>query len=264
MTTDAVHPPASALLARVVCGVDRTPASLQAAALAARLTPADGALRLVHVADLAAALDAPWPPDAAALEHESGAVETLEPARRIAEIFHPVSVEILFGHPASRLLTELRDARATLAVVGAHRSSRALGIMLGSVATRVVHGAPCSVLVVRNGGDPARWPHRIVVGHDGSQQAAAALAGAELIAANTGASVEILVATGGKHAHGETVPARAAVSTDGRQPVDALIAASRDASLVVVGSRGLHGTAALGSVSERVAHGAACPVLVVR
>ena len=34
--------------------------------------------------------------------------------------------------------------------------------------------------------------------------------------------------------------------------------------LVVVGSRGLHGLAALGSVSERVAHSAACSTLVVR
>ena len=38
----------------------------------------------------------------------------------------------------------------------------------------------------------------------------------------------------------------------------------RDADLLVVGSRGLHGVRALGSVSERVAHRAPCSVLVVR
>ena len=48
------------------------------------------------------------------------------------------------------------------------------------------------------------------------------------------------------------------------RPVDALVAAAADADLLVVGSRGLHGLRALGSVSERVAHRAGCSVLVVR
>jgi nucleotide-binding universal stress UspA family protein len=46
--------------------------------------------------------------------------------------------------------------------------------------------------------------------------------------------------------------------------VDVLAAASESADLVVVGSRGLHGLKALGSVSERVAHQARSSVLVVR
>jgi nucleotide-binding universal stress UspA family protein len=45
---------------------------------------------------------------------------------------------------------------------------------------------------------------------------------------------------------------------------DALVAASADADLVVLGSRGLHGIKSLGSVSERVAHQAASSVLIVR
>ncbi len=47
-------------------------------------------------------------------------------------------------------------------------------------------------------------------------------------------------------------------------PVRVLVRASMDADIVVVGSRGLHGLKSLGSVSERVAHQAACSVLVVR
>jgi nucleotide-binding universal stress UspA family protein len=50
----------------------------------------------------------------------------------------------------------------------------------------------------------------------------------------------------------------------GNHPVDLLVAAAEDADLIVVGSRGLHGIASLGSVSERVAHHARCSVLVVR
>ena len=47
-------------------------------------------------------------------------------------------------------------------------------------------------------------------------------------------------------------------------PVGALVDASREADLVVVGSRGLRAFEALGSVSERVPHQADCSVLVVR
>jgi nucleotide-binding universal stress UspA family protein len=53
------------------------------------------------------------------------------------------------------------------------------------------------------------------------------------------------------------------VDTD---PEQALLAAAKDAELVVVGSRG-HGdlsSALLGSVSSHVVHHAACPVVVVK
>jgi nucleotide-binding universal stress UspA family protein len=46
--------------------------------------------------------------------------------------------------------------------------------------------------------------------------------------------------------------------------VEVLAAASKSADLIVVGSRGLHGLKALGSVSERIAHEAHSSVLAVR
>ena len=70
-------------------------------------------------------------------------------------------------------------------------------------------------------------------------------------------------------ATGDTVDVDALARTgsielDERTAEDALVAASLKADLLVLGSRGLKGLGALGSVSERVGHHAACSVLVVR
>ena len=63
---------------------------------------------------------------------------------------------------------------------------------------------------------------------------------------------------------GEAVPGISLVAEKG-DPAEALIRASRDADLQVVGSRGSGGFARLplGSVSTKVVHHAACPVVVI-
>jgi nucleotide-binding universal stress UspA family protein len=63
---------------------------------------------------------------------------------------------------------------------------------------------------------------------------------------------------------GETVP-EATVSVITGEAADELIKASRDADMLVVGSRGSGGFTRLmlGSVSSQVTHHAACPVVVV-
>ena len=54
------------------------------------------------------------------------------------------------------------------------------------------------------------------------------------------------------------------VERDERTPVVALRDASNAADLLVVGSRGLRGLKAIGSVSEQLGHESACSILVVR
>src|SRR5215472_13419248 len=62
----------------------------------------------------------------------------------------------------------------------------------------------------------------------------------------------------------ETAP-QVTVNVVTGDPAHELISASHDADLVVVGSRGSGGLAwLLGSVSSKVAHHAACPVVIIR
>jgi nucleotide-binding universal stress UspA family protein len=53
------------------------------------------------------------------------------------------------GDPASVLVEEARNWEADLIVVGTRGLGPGERIMLGSVSTKVVHHAPCDVLVVR-------------------------------------------------------------------------------------------------------------------
>ena len=64
---------------------------------------------------------------------------------------------------------------------------------------------------------------------------------------------------------GETAP-QTTVNVVTGDPAEELVKASRDADMIVVGSRGSGGFAPLlmGSVSSKVAHHAACPVVVIR
>lgn len=154
--------------------------------------------------------------------------------------------------------------RATLVALGSHDTSRSVGILLGTTATTLLHEAPCSVLLARAPADLSAFPSSIVVGVDGSSAALLAFDAARVLGERLGVPVRVLVASGGKPVHFEGLRPLPGLEWDDRKPLDALVDASASADLVVVGSRGLHGLTALGSVSERVAHRAACSVLVVR
>jgi nucleotide-binding universal stress UspA family protein len=62
-----------------------------------------------------------------------------------------VRCEVLFGHPAEQLLHYARGKEVALIVMGSLGVSGIREFLLGSVASRVVAAAPCSVLVVRPG-----------------------------------------------------------------------------------------------------------------
>lgn len=248
--TDIPDSTETAVFERVVCGVDVGRAGQIAARQAAQVVAADGSLLLVTVtvgepvtvvspAGLGYAV-ARTKIDAATRQRDCDAL-TL--AREDAlPCFAGTRMLRVEGEALASLLETIERERATLAVVGSHEHERLPGVVLGSVGTHLLHKAPCSVLVARRGWRDGK-PRRVIAGIDGSARATAALHAARHLADRFGSPLEQL-----------TDP----------HPVGALVEAAGPEDLIVVGSRGLHGPRALGSVSERVAHRAPCSVLVVR
>lgn len=233
--------PAS-LFERVLAGADGSEAGLEATRQAARLAVPTGSLEVFTAVYLAEASLTGFSAPRVAEELEQAAAEA---NRRALELAGPAATGRVVNGPALRsILHELEEARAGLVVVGTHGHRRASEIVLGGVAGELLHVAPCSVLVARPPADPARFPQAVVVGSDRSGCAGLAVGVAEHLAQRFDAGLRVLTAED--------------------HPVAALVEASREADLLVVGSRGLRGLKALGSVSERIAHQAACSVLVVR
>jgi nucleotide-binding universal stress UspA family protein len=250
---------------RVICGVDPSEQSLEAVRQAARLVAGNGRLLLLGVVEMELAAQAGWAAGTVAEQLQTETAEAVERAH--AEITHLrlADTRVVEGSATARFEEEIAREKATLVAIGTHGHRRSAGFLLGSLTTMLLHDAPCAVLVARPVPDPAVFPAAIVAGVDGSPQGETAAVVAGVLGERFGASVSLVTASGAKNLDLDAVRAAhpGVAVLDGR-PVDALVAASEGADLVLVGSRGLHGVKALGSVSERVAHQARCSVLVVR
>jgi len=201
-------------------------------------------------------------------------------------------VRRLRGRPVPVLLEHA--SAASLVVVGSRGHGRVGEMLLGSVSQHLAGHAPCPVTVARVADRPRA--ERIVVGVDGSGAAVRALDFACRRAEATGEKVvavrgwrvgdvrvdqrgnipaslsaglldrerELSTWTGSARAAHPGVAIQEEVLTvaSGR----ALVDASADASLVVVGSRGRNAFTGmlLGSTSHEVLHRAHCSVVVVR
>lgn len=228
---------------RVLVGIDESPESLEAARQAAIF--ATGPVALFAAYSPTHALAGAGMAPVAVHYDESPFRENAEHAleRAVAELHAvPASTRVAKGRAWEELLHEIVRRDYSLVAVGSHGAGRARGILIGSTATELIHKAPCSVLIARK--PLQEFPSSIVVGVDDSVQGqrAGAVAG--------------------------ELAARLAGVLDRREnlqrPVESLVEAAMEADLLVVGSRGLSGVKALGSVSERVAHEAKCSVLIVR
>jgi nucleotide-binding universal stress UspA family protein len=251
---------------RVLVGIDGSPEALEAARQAAVL--AEGPVTLLAVYDIAPAIvggTGPYVPTYYDDDYQRETAENaLARARNELEGIISPTGKIIRGCSWDALLKEIERDQDTLVVLGSHGAGRARGYFVGSTATELIHKSPCSVLVARDAGRP--FPTRIVVGIDGSPESAVAYATARDLAERFDAELWPVVAHGGKGVDKRMV----AMVVDHHhedspdEAVDALVAASAEADLLIVGSRGLHGFKSFGSVSERVAHQAACSVLIAR
>ena len=118
----------------------------------------------------------------------------------------------------------------------------------------LLHEAPASVLLARAPFDPAAFPSRVVVGLDGSEASLYALSVAARLCEDPASSLTVVIArldVGIELDELERRPAPHPVRVDRHRPVEALVDAASRADLLVVGSRGVGGVRALGSVSER-------------
>lgn len=223
----------------------------------------------------------------------------VERAKKIAE---SVAVQG-FTRPnqAAGALIDL-SREATLVVVGTRGRGAVAGAAFGSVAFAVSAYAHCPVVVVRGDGELLSGPkHPVVVGVDGSSGSDAAVRYASSVAAATGATLSVITACGSSEVwvaaevYGQKDPVGSGFETiaeaAARQvtqaaariarelhpdlvvtekavpgpPVQVLAAATQEAGLLVLGSRGRGGFTGLllGSVGHGSIHVAACPVVIV-
>jgi len=265
-------PDAAPPFASILCGIDGSRTAYEAARQAAILAGAHGRLTLMAVT---------WQTgvglaETADLGH-GWATAAIEEATRIAKQAgaRPETVFVERRRAADALLAAAPDH--DLIALGGHGYSRAGGIFLGSTTSAAVHRATSPVLVARRRAT-VEFPTEIIVASDGTPSSRRAVQLAGQIARSHGARVSLVHAEDhddGARRHAQAEEITELIEVTGVEPsvieqpqhtVDAIVtvAERENAALIVIGSRGRHGVAALASISERVAHRATCSVLVAR
>ncbi|TCC30813.1 universal stress protein [Kribbella speibonae] len=285
----------------IVVGYDGTPASDAAARWAAGAAQRLGrGMRMVQVIPWPALRGSGSAAVALGADALGRAAERLlDKACRDIRRRHPeveIDAEVLIGDPVPVLLREA--AGGSLLVLGSRGLGELREVAVGSVMAHIATHATSPVIVV-----PADWrpqpdrPRQVVVGVDGSVESWNAIAFGFEFAEQTGAAVTAVLAWHDPTSTGpgdmlfpvhdldvlaedsavvlsEAVAGQAVDHPDVKvteklvhgTPAKALEEASREADLLVVGSRGrgrIRGFL-LGSVSRAVLHHATCPVAVVR
>ncbi|MGO9754734.1 MAG: universal stress protein [Solirubrobacteraceae bacterium] len=250
---------------RVVCGVDGTAASLNAAHQVAALMPVSAQLVLCVVVERA-------PAQARGMSKQglvSEAEKALAKVRSEIASVHDAGVHLREGAPVRVLLHECSAERATLLAVGSQGGSSA-GSAAISVLAAVLKSASCSVLIVHET-DRAAVPGDggIVVGFDGTEGSRSALSAGCELSERLSRPLRGVFATGDgdrldPNACDQRLASKVTLGEDSRTALEALLDASDHASLLILGSRHHRRAALLSPVSQSVAERARCPVLVVR
>jgi nucleotide-binding universal stress UspA family protein len=288
----------------VLCAVDGSKHSRWALDSLRRLSLVTGSpVLLVHVVDIARfspskamGAEARSAMAGALASAEQTGWQLLERMKKRVETANGAgAVKLVRGHPAEALARIAARHKTDLILIGSRGATDIRRFLLGSVSRRVVAHASCPVLVVKKSVPALR---RIVVGVDGSRQGQAAIdfllrmpvlkaARTTVVSVVPPLPIEsslhppsllnsVLVPLE-KQARDVAVQAAARLRRAGFEATSLVthgnpsheivrLAEAERANLVVVGSRGLTGTARflMGSVSDGVVKYAPCPVLVVR
>jgi nucleotide-binding universal stress UspA family protein len=239
----------------ILVGWDGKPSSHDALALAQALAAIEGAELILCAALELDPLATPGPAYERAIKE---AEERLSGEARSQLGGTPFRIRTVGGVSAPRALHEVaEDERADVIVLGSTHRGGLGRVLPGSVGERLLHGAPCAVLIAPSGfaGREGFAIRVIGVGYDGKTEAGHARTVAAALAEELGASLETITVPG----DGGSEPA------DPGEAAGALVERSRDLDLLVVGSRGYGPVrhALLGSVTMELLKRAACPVLVV-
>ncbi|MDQ3365220.1 MAG: universal stress protein [Myxococcota bacterium] len=284
---------------KILCPTDFSPASERAVGIAARLAKdADAELVLFHAWYVPAASHAGSASGPSVVDDVKGdADRALTAAARDATRAgaRHVTTRLANGVPWSLIVHALEEDGFDLCVMGTVGQTSLSRVLLGSVAGKLIRHAPCSVLVVHPQSSLAPFAH-VLCPTDFSASARHALervtslvpAGGRITLLHV---IELPLATSGEVtmpdlAHvldresAEALEAWAALlasttalavttrSRIGYPGAQTLAALETDPSidLVVMGSHGRSGItrALMGSVAEKVARHATCPVLVAR
>ena len=248
---------------RVVVGVDGTDFGFEALHQALALRPNGASVLAVTALDTAVAGYAGFQMDHFIAQFEEEAGRARAKAVEIMSDRPNCTTKVVRGDAKRVLRHTCEEYDATLLALGGRSSSRFLGMLTGETAGTLLHEATRSILIARPQWGESWHPNRIVVGLDGSEPSLAALAVADDLAERLGSALQVVTATGGKAVEREGAWAERVTEWDPGHPFTALRDRSAQVDLVILGSRGLHGVRALGSVSERVAHRAHCSALIV-
>ena len=222
---------------------------------------------------------------------------TLDRMKEGLEGVENVATSAIADLSPARALQELaeRDSAAMLVLGSTHRG--AFGrVVAGTTAERLLHGAPCPVAVVPVGfRTHADTPIKtIAVGHDGSEEADAALSAAVMTSQALGAALRVVHVSSTSDGTPGLVSEQDSVTPPGRfqrfareslekavagtpedveaepvfitgDPVTELVDQSKRVDLLFLGSRGYgpHLAVLAGSVSGALVRKAECPVVVV-
>src|SRR5262245_31151515 len=174
---------------KIIAATDFSPAAFDAAHAGAQLARRLGdSLLVVHALEppliqypeLGPAADLMV--DAVRRDREA---QLAELARTLEPVGAPVEHRLVVGGAAEVITKLAASEKARLVVAGTHGRGASKRVFLGTVAERVVLGAPCPVLVLKEGAAPfedwmdGRRPLRVLVGVDNAPSSNAALAWAK-------------------------------------------------------------------------------------